>query len=146
MSEIPPPFSSSRDQEQLKLLEVFHYVMVGLAVGGMAFFLMHYTVMSVAFSHPWPQQKNPPPFDPVAFFHAFRWFYLFMGVWGLASLVANLAAGVCIRRRQGRFFSMVVAAFNCINAPFGTALGVCTLIVLLWPTMPVIFRERSLPS
>jgi hypothetical protein len=141
MIQNPPPFESSRDREQLKLLEVFHYVMVGLALGGMAFIYMHYLIMSTAFSHPWPQQKEQPPFDPVEFFRAFRWFYVFMGVWGLASLVANLASGLCIHTRKCRFFSMIVSGFNCINMPFGTGLGVCTLIVLLRPTMPALYHE-----
>jgi hypothetical protein len=141
MIESPPPFQSSRDTEQLKLLEIFHYVMVGLAFGGMAFIYLHYTIMSVAFAHPWPQQTEQPPFDPAVFFRAFRWFYVFMGAWGLASLVANLASGLCVHQRKARFFSMVVAGFNCINMPFGTGLGVCTLIVLLRPTMPALYHE-----
>jgi len=146
MSPNPPSFVSNRDSDQLKLIEVFHYVMVGLALGGMAFIYMHYLIMSTAFSHPWPQQKEQPPFDPVEFFRAFRWFYLFMGVWGLASLVANLASGLCIRARKYRFFSMIIAGFNCINMPFGTGLGICTLIVLLRPTMPEIYRESPPPA
>ena len=137
----PPPFESSRDREQLKLLEIFHYVMVGLALGGMAFLFVHYTIMSVAFLHPWPKQAQQPPFDPEEFFRAFRWLYVFMGVWALASLVVNLASGLCLRARKYRFFSMVVAGFNCINMPFGTALGVCTLIVLTRTSAPTLYHE-----
>jgi hypothetical protein len=138
----PPPFQSNRDGEQLKLLEIFHYVMAGLATFGIGFIFVHYTIMSVAFSHPWPQQRGQqPPFDPAEFFRAFRWFYVFMGAWGVASLVANIVSGVCIRARKYRFFSMVVAGLNCINFPFGTGLGVCTLIVLTRATMPARYHE-----
>jgi hypothetical protein len=151
MSENPPPFQSSRDREQLKLIEIFHYVMIGLAVGGMAFLGMHYLVMSTAMES---MSKNPQfqqqlqqqgglPFDPAMFFRGFIWFYLFMGVWGLASLVANLASGLCIRTRKYRFFSMIVAGFNCINIPFGTALGICTLIVLTRSSIPTLYQESS---
>jgi hypothetical protein len=143
MNETPPPFQSSRDREQLKLLEIFHYVMMGLAAGGMAFLFVHYSMMSMVFSNPqtWQHANPPPPFDPTQFFHAFVWFYLFMGLWGVLSLVANLASACCIRARKHRFFSMVVAGFNCINLPFGTGLGICTLIVLLRPTMPALYHE-----
>jgi hypothetical protein len=143
MIQNPPPFESNRDREQLKLLEVFHYVMGGLAVAGTAFLFIHYTIMSTAFSNPqmWQHMNPPPPFDPTQFFHAFVWFYLFMGAWGLVSLVTNLASAWCIRTRKYRFFSMIVAGFNCINLPFGTGLGVCTLIVLLRPTMPSLYHE-----
>ena len=83
----PPPFESSRDREQLKLLEIFHYVMMGLAVGGMAFLAVHYLIMSTAMGamannpkfQQQLQQQPGPPFDPALFFRSFVWFYLFMG-------------------------------------------------------------------
>jgi hypothetical protein len=147
MEQMPPPFESNRDREQLKLLEIFHYVMVGLAVGGMAFVAMHYLVMSTVmesmakspkFQQQLKQQGGP---DPTLFFHGFVWFYVFMGAWGLFSLVANAISGLCIRARKHRFFSMLVAGFNCINMPFGTGLGVCTLIVLVRSTTAALYDE-----
>ena len=143
MNQIPPPFISSRDQEQLKLLEIFHYVMLGLAVGGMAFLFIHYTIMSTAFSNPhmFDNAKQPPPFDPVQFIHAFVWFYLFIGAWGVLSFFANLVAAICLHHRKKRMLSLVVAGFNCINMPFGTALGVCTIIVLVRPSVIALYQE-----
>jgi hypothetical protein len=97
--------------------------------------------MSIAFSHPFPRQKDQMPFDPAEFFRVFRWIYLLIGLWGLASLAANLVSGLCIRARKYRFFSMLVSGFNCINMPLGTVLGVFTLIVLLRPTIPAVYHE-----
>jgi hypothetical protein len=43
----------------------------------------------------------------------------------------NLVSGLFIMRRKCRTFSMIVAGANCIQIPFGTVLGVFTLLVLL---------------
>jgi hypothetical protein len=143
---LPPPVPN-RDALHLKVIEIFHYVLAGLAVAGMAFLFVHYTIMSTAFSNPhvWEQmearQKQPMPFDPVAFFHAFIWFYIFFGAWGMASFFMNVISGFCIRSCRWRMFSLIVAGVNCVNFPFGTALGIFTLIVLLRPTMPAIYGE-----
>jgi len=149
----PPPFQSNRDREQLKLLEIFHYVMMGLAVGGMAFLAVHYLVMSTAMEamskdpkfQEQLQQQPGMPFDPALFFRGFVWFYVFMGAWGVASFAANLVSALCIRKRRHRTFSMIVAGFNCINIPFGTGLGICTLIVLTRSSVAALYHE-SLPE
>lgn len=148
MNQVLPPPAPSPDAQHLKLIEIFHYVMCGLAVGGMLFLFLHYMMMSTVFNNPQimeemrkqqAQQNQTTPFDPALFFHTFVWFYLFMGAWGLVSLVANLVSGLSMHARRGRIFSMIVAGFNCINVPFGTVLGVFTLIVLLRPSMPAIY-------
>ncbi len=48
--------------------------------------------------------------------------------WGLGIL--SIISGRRILQRRSRVFSIVVAAVNCISFPFGTALGVCTIVVL----------------
>lgn len=137
------PRVPSADDLHLKVIGIFHYVMCGLAVVGVAFLFMHYMIMSTAFSDPhlWEKANPPPPFDPTKFFRIFVWFYLLIGVWGVASFLLNLVSGICISTHRARLFSLVVAGFNCINFPFGTALGIFTLIVLLRPTMPARYGE-----
>ncbi len=136
--------------EHLKLTEIFHYVMVGLAVGGTAFIAAHYMIMSTAMeamakdSKVQQQMAAQGGMDPSLFFKGFIWFYLFMAAWGMLSLLANLASGICIHFRRQRMFSMIVAGFNCINFPFGTALGICTLIVLVRSSISAIYQgERK---
>ncbi len=146
MSQIPLPPVPNPNRDHLKLLEVFHYVLALLAILGMVFLAVHYMVMSnmmeIMEKNPkFSQNQQGPPFDPAVFFRGFIWFYLMMGAWGVGSLVLNLISAVCIRNRRARLFSMVVAGINCINIPFGTALGVFTLIVLLRPSMPVVYHE-----
>ena len=52
--------------------------------------------------------------------------FVVMEVWG----IMNLLSGRNIARRRGRMMSMVVAGFDCVNIPFGTALGIFTLVAL----------------
>lgn len=46
--------------------------------------------------------------------------------WGLM----NILSGYWIARRSNRTATQVIAAFNCLNIPFGLALGVFTFVVL----------------
>ncbi len=132
---LPPLYD--KDKEQLKLLGIFSFVIAGLGVAGLAFLGLHYLIMSTVFDNPamWQKamadQKNPAPFDPTQFFNVFRYFYLLFAGWGMASIIGNLIAGYCLRQQRDRTFCLIVAGFNCINFPFGTALGVFSLIVLV---------------
>ena len=77
----------------------------------------------------WANQKNSPP--PAEFFQIFQWLYVVCGVLLLVGGIANLLSGLWIRARKNRAFSLVVAGIDCIQIPFGTALGVLTIIVLM---------------
>lgn len=54
---------------------------------------------------------------------------MFMGVLALPEILAG--AGLLQRREWGRILAIVVGIFNLIDIPFGTALGVYTLWVLM---------------
>lgn len=126
-----------KNLEHLKLLSVFHFVLAGLSLVMIAFLFLHYFMMNAMFSNPqmWEVQGNkgggPPPEFFTEFVKVFVWFYLFMGIIALAFGAANILSGVFIRQKKHRTFSLVVASLNCIRMPFGTALGVFTLVVLL---------------
>jgi len=133
MSELPPLPRDQRkiDADHLKLLSIFHFVGAGLALLGILFILAHFAMFHAFFANPkmWEDQKQGPP--PAEFFAIFKWFYLVLGVWFLASGVLNVISGLCIRARKHRTFSMVVAGINCLHIPLGTVLGVFTIIVLI---------------
>ena len=120
-----------RDREQVKLLSIFHFIFAGLALLGIVFLCMHYYILHTAFSNPdlWKTHKEVFP-PPKAFFDAFIWFYLFMGVILLAVVVLNLLSGLFLWRKRYRLFSMIIGGLDCVQIPFGTALGVFTIMVL----------------
>ncbi|MEP2775780.1 MAG: hypothetical protein ABJQ29_04880 [Luteolibacter sp.] len=91
--------------------------------------------------------SSPAPVTPPAPFpNEAMWimiaFYLFFGVMILAFCVCNVLSGMWIKKRKNRTFSFVVAAMNCIQFPFGTALGVFTFIVLARPTVQMSYEAN----
>ncbi len=133
MPDLPPLMRDQRkiDADHLNLLAVFHFVVAGLALAGIGFLFLHWFMMHSLMDNPemWKNQKGGPP--PKELFTIFRIFY---GVFGVAILfngIANVISGLCIRRRVYRTFSLVVAGFNCLAFPFGTILGIFTIMVLV---------------
>ena len=62
---------------------------------------------------------------------------------GIAFATATFLAGRFLANRTHRLFCLVVACINCLNLPFGTILGVCTLIVLLRPSVQALFSAAE---
>ncbi len=77
MDQILPPLPASstalKDAEHLKLLAIFHFIFAGLALLGVAFLWMHFTIMNAAMNNPkmWEHQ-DMKGFSPQEFFAAFR--------------------------------------------------------------------------
>ena len=144
MNGLPPLPRDQRkiDADHLKLLSVFHFVGVGLALLGMLFLALHYAIFHTFLTNPqmWQNAKQPPP--PVELFGILKWFYLVMGIWFLASGVLNFIAALGLRARKWRTFSLVVAGINCLHMPLGTVLGVFTLVVLLRDSVRELYETQ----
>ncbi len=130
------------DEEQLNLLSIFHYV-IAVIVGLMAFFPIIHLIFGVGMvtfgSELGAGGANPPA--------AFGWFFILIALGTMASFaVAALCvayAGACLGRRQKRTFCFVVAAVMCAFFPFGTVLGVFTIIVLSRDSVRAMFERPS---
>jgi hypothetical protein len=148
MAELPPLMRDQRkvDASHLKLIGIFHFVLAGLTIIGLLFLFMHWLIMHTVFSNPemWKQQPNqvPPPKEILA---VFKWFYYFMGGCFVLAGLANIASGWCILKRRARVFSLVVAGFDCLCFPFGTALGVFTFVVLLRESVAEVYAAQITP-
>ncbi|HEY5914465.1 MAG TPA: hypothetical protein VJA21_28075 [Verrucomicrobiae bacterium] len=131
---LPPDVATQnqqrRDREHLKLLAIFHFVFAGLALVGIGFLFVHYFMMHTMFSNPEMWKSQPQAMPPKAFLDAFIWFYLFMGVLLLTGLVLNVLSGFFLLQKRNRLFSLIIGGLNCLQIPFGTALGVFTVLVL----------------
>jgi hypothetical protein len=119
-----------RDGEQVKLLAIFHFVFAGLALVGMGFLGLHYVVMHTVFSNPEMWKSHQDAMPPRELLDAFVWFYLFMGVLLLIGLALNVLSGVFLWQKRNRIFSLVIGGLNCLQIPFGTVLGIFTILVL----------------
>ena len=123
-------------RDDLRLLSIFHWVLAGLAALFSAFPLL-YVAMGVAILQGRFEGQRPPP----AFF---GWMMIAMGIafmvmgLGYAALVAY--AGRCVAKVRHWTFVIVIAALSCAFFPFGTVLGVFTIIVLSKPEVKSLFQ------
>ena len=68
---------------------------------------------------------------------------VFAGAWivlGLLFAVLLAVAGLNLARHQRYMFCLVMAGVGCIFMPFGTVLGVFTIIVLMRDSVKQLFR------
>ena len=86
-----------------------------------------------------PSTPALSPAAPTGFPKQIKWvmgaFYLFFAILIIAYMVCNILSAKWLKQRKNRTFSYIVAAMNCLQFPFGTALGVFTFIVLSRPTV-----------
>jgi hypothetical protein len=120
----------NHDEEQLKLLAIFHYVVAG-AAALFSLFPSIYMVMGLVMLYG-PEQfsrpgQNPPP-------AIFGWVMVAVGgvmiTMGLTFATLVLAAGRSLARRKRYTFCLVMAAVECLFMPFGTVLGIFTIVLL----------------
>jgi hypothetical protein len=85
-----------------------------------------------------PGAPSPPPMP--MFLHPLL---SFLGLALLIKGTAGVIAGVGLLQREpwGRVLALIVGIISLINIPFGTALGVYTLWVLLSPNADAEYRE-----
>ena len=127
----------NQDEEHLKLLTIFHYVVAGMVALLACFPIIHLIAGIVMLT---ASEKmggtNAPP----------TWFGLFFVVvasvmilcgWAMAATI--LYAGRCLARRKKYTFCLVIAGVSCLFMPFGTVLGVFTILVLLRPSVKLLF-------
>jgi len=136
----------SQDSEHLQLLAIFHYVVGGLAAL-FSFFPLFYSVIGgflvYAALHPRPNNQELPP----AFL---GWIFIAVGavlcVAGIIIALCILIAGRCLSRRKGYSFALVIACIECLFVPFGTILGVFTIVALSHESVKALFLRPQVPG
>jgi uncharacterized membrane protein len=130
---------SSQDAEHLRLLSIFHYVVAAMMALWGCFPIIHVVVGAfMAFSKLPPGKAGEP--SPALF----GWLFMLVGGafvlvgWTLA--VCTFLAGRNLAKRRRHLFCIVVAGIMAATCmPFGTVLGVFTIIVLMRPTVKEAF-------
>jgi len=120
-----------RDEEQLSLLAVFHYVVAGLGALFACFPLIHIAIGTMLFLQPEFMTKGQSGELPP------QWFGLIFVIMGGVFVLTGWTAAICtflsrryLSKRKNRMFSFVMGAVLCLFMPFGTILGVFTIVVL----------------
>jgi hypothetical protein len=132
--------ATAQDAAHLDLLGIFHYVVAGLSALFSLFPVIHLVIgLAMVTGHMGDMHKPGEP-DPALF----GWFFVAVAVviiaFGLAFSALLAYAGRCLRQRRRHTFCVVMAAISCAFMPFGTVLGIFTLIVLTKPTVRSLFQ------
>jgi hypothetical protein len=124
------------DEKYLKLLSVFHYVVGGLAAFFACIPIIH---LSIGIAILVGAIDDAPDF--AGFLLAMIGMIGILMGWTLA--VCIIIAGRCLAKRKRYMFCLVIAAISCIFMPFGTVLGVFTIIVLMRPSVKELFATSK---
>jgi len=129
------------DEKFLDILAIFHYVVAAITALIACFPLLHVAVGIAMVLGMFDGDKHPPP----AFI---GWAFIILGglfvVCGWTLAVTVLIAGRKLKKRQTRMYCIVVAALECMMMPFGTVLGVFTILVLMRDSVEQLFASRDI--
>lgn len=129
----------TREEEHLNLLALFHFILGGLTAFGACIPFIHLGLGLAMVGGAFPEQNGPPP--------AIGWLFVVFGTfailigWTLAILM--IAAGRRLKARRSRTFCFVVAALCCTMMPFGTVLGIFTILVLSKEPVKAMFAAND---
>jgi hypothetical protein len=134
------------DEKNLDLLAVFHYVLAAVSSIFSCFLLLMFMWIGWGpMFHPPAMLGSkgglPPEFMGRLFLFVEGAFVLFAVLY----VVCLVMAGRFLRKRRHYIFCLITAAFECMRPPFGTVLGVLTIIMLLRPEIKALFDQPGFP-
>ncbi|KRB02521.1 hypothetical protein ASD86_23690 [Lysobacter sp. Root690] len=139
-SHEPMTMEDPRDASQLRTLSILYYVfsafnLLPLLIGAL------YAFMGIGLLN------GTLPADTATQDTASGWVLLGLAVAmlfiGIVGGILTLMAARRLSQRRSLTLCIVVAAMSCMQIPFGTALGVFTLIVLNRPSVKAMFAGRT---
>jgi hypothetical protein len=141
MVNAPLPSPSDTDADHLRLLSIFHYSVGGLTVLFACFPVIHLIIGLFLVFAPdkFGHGSNQPPAFFGWFFVVFASFIILIG-WAIGALI--MVSGKFLARRVNYMYCFVIACLECLMMPFGTVLGVFTIVVLNRPTVKAAFAAR----
>ncbi|MBK8432433.1 MAG: hypothetical protein IPL28_14565 [Chloroflexi bacterium] len=127
-------------EQNLQLITTFHYIVAGLGALMGCFPILHLTIgLSFLFGDPIPESPDEPfPMRLFGLMFTLIPLLIMLSFWGYSILTAM--SGYYIQQRQRRTFSIVMAAINCAFFPFGTVLGVFTILLLNKPEATELYQ------
>lgn len=127
------------DKQYLKLLSIFHYI-VGAMTALFSFFPLIHIAIGIAMLCGAFEGKDAPPRFLGLFFVILPSIFMLCG-WAMA--VCIIVAGRKLARYRARTYCLVIAAIECIFVPFGTILGVFTIIMLMKDSVKAMFAASQ---
>jgi hypothetical protein len=141
MGNIPPTQQQATDKEHLKLLAIFHYIVAGLTALFACSPVIHLVIglFMVLAPEQFGNGGQRPPLFMGWMFVGFASVFILAG-WVFAVFV--LFAGRFIAARKHHTYCFAIACVECMLFPFGTVLGVFTILVLLRPSVKDLFLTK----
>ena len=136
----------TQDEEHLGLLSIFHYIVGGIGCFFACMPLIHMGLGLVFILSPETFVENggeaPPAF--------FGWLFFVMGLLffliGQAISICIIVSGRFLAKRKRYMYSFVLGCIECILFPFGTVLGIFTIIVLSRDSVKELYGRDTLSN
>jgi hypothetical protein len=124
-------------------LSIFHYVLAGLSVLISLFPIIHLVlgIMMVTI----PGHHGPGTPEPEFVGWIFIGFAILFILCGLTFSGFIFATARCLSRRTHHTYCLVMAGIECLLMPYGTVLGVFTIVVLMRDEVKALFRAQTGP-
>lgn len=138
------------DEEHLRLLALFHYILGGVTVvfgllGGV--WAAFVAVMFASFPPPFPDGASEDVARQMKVLPAFMMtFFGLMAALAVVYGIVEIVAGRCIAQRRARVFTLLVALPRVVYIPFGTLLSIFTFVVLERASVQQLYRGPAAPS
>jgi hypothetical protein len=136
------PGIATHDAEHLRRLAIFHWLLAALTALFSLLPVINLVIGIIAVNGT-VDASNPTPAAMGGFFVESALLFV---VFGLGFSVPLAYAGRCLQRRERYTFCLVMAALACMQVPFGTVLGVFTLVTLVKPSVKAMFAAPAAPA
>jgi ABC-type Fe3+ transport system permease subunit len=135
-----------RDEEHLRLLKIGYYILAGIN----SFFVLVPIFLlglgSLIASGAFPLSQNASSAeDPRTVGAIMLGIGMVTLVLGLAGVFVTFLTARSLRDHRRRTLCLIVAAFSCLYIPWGTAIGIATIMVLNRPNMRALFGGQHPP-
>lgn len=132
----------SADEQHLQLLSIFHYVVAGLTALFACLPIFHFTIGIGLFITGLTQPQESDEFPMALFglmFAVIGGSFILLG-WIFAICIALAGRSLATKKRY--MFCLVMAGIQCAFTPFGTVLGIFTILVLVRPSVKELFMPQ----
>jgi len=131
----------SEDEQYLQLLSIFHYIVAGIAALVACFPIFHLTIGVGMIIAALTGSNEAAPMAVFGLVFALIGGSVILIGWAFAVCVA--IAGRFLATRRHHTYCLVMAGIECLFTPFGTVLGVFTLLVLTRPSVKEMFLQPA---